>query len=190
MGTVIFPREYPDKPPSIYMTTPNGRFRTNTRLCLSMSDFHPELWNPLWRVGSILTGLLSFMVEESNTTGAVAASAAERRRLARASLATNAADPVFRALFPDLLPRCELTSAPESASVASHNPSPAVPAAAPAAAVAGPAIAAAPAVQAPPAVSGAAAADDGRRVRLVALTLAVAVLSVLLAALVSMQAGG
>lgn len=44
------------------MMTPSGRFQTDTRLCLSMSDFHPESWNPLWSVGSILMGLLSFMV--------------------------------------------------------------------------------------------------------------------------------
>lgn len=52
------------QPPAVYMLTPNGRFSTNTRLCLSMSDFHPETWNPLWSVGTILTGLLSFMVRQ------------------------------------------------------------------------------------------------------------------------------
>ncbi|KAK0597948.1 hypothetical protein LWI29_030116 [Acer saccharum] len=26
-----------------------------------MSDFHPESWNPMWSISSILTGLLSFM---------------------------------------------------------------------------------------------------------------------------------
>lgn len=33
--------EYPFKPPAIMMLTPSGRFATGTRLCLSMSDFHP-----------------------------------------------------------------------------------------------------------------------------------------------------
>lgn len=61
-GCLKFPPEYPMKPPSVYMTTPNGRFKTNQRLCLSMSDFHPETWNPMWSVSSILTGLYSFMV--------------------------------------------------------------------------------------------------------------------------------
>lgn len=61
-GTLLFPREFPFKPPSIYMMTPNGRFKTNTRLCLSISDFHPDTWNPAWSVATILTGLLSFMV--------------------------------------------------------------------------------------------------------------------------------
>ncbi|GKA97164.1 ubiquitin-conjugating enzyme E2 34-like protein [Tanacetum coccineum] len=61
-GKIKFPPEYPFKPPGISMTTPNGRFMTQKKICLSMSDFHPESWNPMWSVSSILTGLLSFMV--------------------------------------------------------------------------------------------------------------------------------
>jgi ubiquitin-conjugating enzyme E2 J2 len=47
------------------MTTPSGRFQPDTRLCLTMSDFHPSLWNPSWSVATILNGLLSFMVGEN-----------------------------------------------------------------------------------------------------------------------------
>ncbi|KAG8380222.1 hypothetical protein BUALT_Bualt07G0170900 [Buddleja alternifolia] len=64
-GKIKFPPEYPFKPPGITMTTPNGRFMTQKKICLSMSDFHPESWNPIWSVSSILTGLLSFMVSFS-----------------------------------------------------------------------------------------------------------------------------
>eukprot|EP00106_Octopus_bimaculoides_P020961 XP_014788403.1 PREDICTED: ubiquitin-conjugating enzyme E2 J2-like [Octopus bimaculoides] len=70
-GKLIFPREYPFKPPSIYMLTPSGRFKCNTRLCLSISDFHPDTWNPAWSVSTILTGLLSFMLEKSPTLGSL-----------------------------------------------------------------------------------------------------------------------
>lgn len=56
-GKLKFPPEYPLKPPSILMLTPSGRFKPNTRLCLSMSDFHPESWNPMWSVSTILMGL-------------------------------------------------------------------------------------------------------------------------------------
>jgi len=31
-GKVVFPNDYPFKPPSIYMLTPNGRFETGRRL--------------------------------------------------------------------------------------------------------------------------------------------------------------
>lgn len=99
-GVLTFPRDYPFRPPSIRMLTPNGRFQTNFRyliyifnldftficefildlalfplkskntkidifrfrLCLSISDYHPDTWNPAWTVSTILTGLLSFMV--------------------------------------------------------------------------------------------------------------------------------
>lgn len=44
VGRLRFPPEYPFKPPGIMMLTPNGRFKTGTRICLSMSDFHPETW--------------------------------------------------------------------------------------------------------------------------------------------------
>lgn len=43
-GRLVFPPEFPFKPPSIYMITPNGRFETDTRLCLSISDYHPDTW--------------------------------------------------------------------------------------------------------------------------------------------------
>lgn len=80
-GKIKFPDDYPFKPPSIYMLTPNGRFETDRRLCLSISDFHPESWIPTWSVASIINGVLSFMLEDAPTTGSVATSLAEKRRL-------------------------------------------------------------------------------------------------------------
>ena len=41
-GILKFPPEYPMRPPSVSMVTPSGRFETNTKICLSMSDFHRE----------------------------------------------------------------------------------------------------------------------------------------------------
>ncbi|XP_022631795.1 probable ubiquitin-conjugating enzyme E2 33 isoform X2 [Vigna radiata var. radiata] len=88
-GKIKFPPEYPYKPPGISMTTPNGRFMTQKKICLSMSDFHPESWNPMWSVSSILTGLLSFMMDNSPTTGSVNTTTAEKQRLAKSSLSFN-----------------------------------------------------------------------------------------------------
>jgi len=99
-GKLIFPPQYPYKPPSIMMTTPSGRFKTNTRLCLSMSDFHPETWNPLWSVSSILSGLLSFMLENARTYGSIESDDDTRRRYAAESLSFNLRDAQFNALFP------------------------------------------------------------------------------------------
>ena len=36
------------KPPNIIFLTPNGRFATNQKICLSISAYHPESWNPAW----------------------------------------------------------------------------------------------------------------------------------------------
>ncbi|KAF9930576.1 Ubiquitin-conjugating enzyme E2 6 [Mortierella antarctica] len=108
-GTLTFPADYPFKPPSIRMMTPNGRFQTNTRLCLSMSDFHPGTWNPSWSVSTILNGLLSFMSQDESTTGSIATSAYEKKVLALRSHAFNISEanrnfPHFKFIevFPEL----------------------------------------------------------------------------------------
>jgi len=100
-GKLVFPRDFPFKPPKIIMMTPNGRFKTHTRLCLSISDFHPDTWNPAWSVSTILTGLLSFMLEKSPTLGSIETSDFQKRQFAMRSLEFNVKDKVFCDLFPD-----------------------------------------------------------------------------------------
>lgn len=102
-GTLVFTQQYPFKPPSIYMLTPSGRFQTSRRLCLSISDYHPDEWNPAWSVSSILTGLLSFMLESSRALGSIETSYYEKLEFARQSLEFNLKDHNFTNLFPDLV---------------------------------------------------------------------------------------
>lgn len=101
-GKLQFPKDYPFKPPRIIMITPNGRFQINTRLCLSISDFHPDTWNPAWSVATILTGLLSFMVEKTATLGSIETPLETRKSLAIASWAFNLKDSTFCQLFPSM----------------------------------------------------------------------------------------
>lgn len=103
LGRLQFTDQYPYKPPAVYMCTPQGRFRCDVKLCLSMSDFHPESWNPLWSVGSVLTGLLSFMLGVEDTVGSINTADDEKRALARSSHAWNRRDATFRELFPDFI---------------------------------------------------------------------------------------
>mmetsp|Transcript_124778 Transcript_124778/g.216389 ORF Transcript_124778/g.216389 Transcript_124778/m.216389 type:complete len:712 (-) Transcript_124778:48-2183(-) len=105
-GKILFPPEYPLAPPALLMVTPSGRLETGKRLCLSMTDFHPESWNPAWSVETILVGLLSFFITDAESGyGAISASAERRKQFAQESWAANAASPEFRALFPRFLDR-------------------------------------------------------------------------------------
>ena len=78
-GSLIFPPDYPFAPPAIRMATPSGRFQPSTRLCLSISDFHPKSFNPAWEVSTILIGLLSFMTSDEMTTGSMRGTENERK---------------------------------------------------------------------------------------------------------------
>ncbi|WBW72477.1 ubiquitin conjugating enzyme E2 Ubc6 [Schizosaccharomyces osmophilus] len=103
-GTLIFPSEYPFKPPAIRMITPSGRFQTNTRLCLSFSDFHPKSWNPAWMVSTILVGLVSFMTSDEITTGGIVTPESTRKAYAKDTKRFNLMNnPKFVAVFPELL---------------------------------------------------------------------------------------
>ncbi|KAF5762943.1 putative ubiquitin-conjugating enzyme E2, ubiquitin-conjugating enzyme/RWD [Helianthus annuus] len=41
-GRIQLPSEYPFKPPSFMLLTPNGRYETQTKICLSISNHHPD----------------------------------------------------------------------------------------------------------------------------------------------------
>ncbi|KAG7193032.1 Ubiquitin-conjugating enzyme E2 6 [Scheffersomyces spartinae] len=102
-GILRFPKEYPFLPPSIIMITPLGRFQCNTRLCLLISDYHPDTWNPTWSVLTILVGLLSFMTGDETTMGSITTSDYTKIQLAQASKAWNCSENVrFRQQFPEL----------------------------------------------------------------------------------------
>jgi len=89
IGKLIFPSEYPMKGPSIHVLTPSGRFQINTKICMSMSDFHPESWNPMWSVATIIQGVQSFMASDELTTGGLKASEGDRKKFAKLSVPYN-----------------------------------------------------------------------------------------------------
>jgi len=85
-GRILLPAEYPFKPPHIMFLTPSGRFETNTKICLSFSAYHPELWQPAWGIRLILEALISFLPTPGDgAIGALDWSPAERKRLAKES---------------------------------------------------------------------------------------------------------
>lgn len=107
-GRILFPSEYPMKPPNILLLTvsctcafilfsrrikftiflfqiqPNGRFETNKKICLSISGHHPETWQPSWCVRTALLALIAFMPTPGNgTVGSLDYTKEERQMLAR-----------------------------------------------------------------------------------------------------------
>lgn len=100
-GVIMFPAEYPFKPPGIKMLTPSGRFYPDKKICFSMSDFHPGTWNPAWSVATICTGILSFMLSDEITTGSVTSTEQDKRVFAQRSHDWNIKQKRFIEAFPD-----------------------------------------------------------------------------------------
>ncbi|XBH85344.1 ubiquitin-conjugating enzyme E2 32-like [Triticum dicoccoides] len=60
-GRIQLPSDYPFKPPSFMLLTPSGRFEIQKKICLSISNYHPEHWQPSWSVRTALVALIAFM---------------------------------------------------------------------------------------------------------------------------------
>jgi len=85
-GRIIVPAEYPMKPPDIIVLTPNGRFEVGKKICLSISGFHPESWQPSWSIRTALLAIIGFMpTPGQGTIGSLDYPSDERQRLARRS---------------------------------------------------------------------------------------------------------
>jgi ubiquitin-conjugating enzyme E2 J1 len=65
-GRIEFSYDYPFKPPDIYFLTPNGRYETNTKICLSITTYHPEEWKPAWTARAMLEALISTFPEKDD----------------------------------------------------------------------------------------------------------------------------
>lgn len=85
-GRIVLPADYPMKPPSIILLTPNGRFETNKKICLSISGHHPESWQPSWSIRTALLAIIGFMpTSGKGAIGALDYTTKERKVLARKS---------------------------------------------------------------------------------------------------------
>ncbi|KAJ8397624.1 hypothetical protein AAFF_G00436230 [Aldrovandia affinis] len=79
-GRIVLPPEYPMKPPSIILLTPNGRFEVGKKICLSISGHHPETWQPSWST------IIGFMpTKGEGAIGSLDYTPEERRALAKKS---------------------------------------------------------------------------------------------------------
>ncbi|KAG5440462.1 hypothetical protein PCK2_000490, partial [Pneumocystis canis] len=91
-GKIFLPAEYPFRPPSFRFCHENGRFavkntRVNKEICLNISSFHEELWQPVWGIHTALISLSNFMLTKckegrEGQIGGLDFSEKERRRIA------------------------------------------------------------------------------------------------------------
>ena len=86
MGRVDFPEEYPKYAPNIKMITENGRFAKNGQICMSVTGFHGDEWNSIWKATSIIQGLVSMYSEgESENINWINRSKAQIKSVAKNS---------------------------------------------------------------------------------------------------------
>ncbi|XP_034755829.1 ubiquitin-conjugating enzyme E2 J1 [Etheostoma cragini] len=85
-GRIVLPPEYPMKPPSIILLTPNGRFEVGKKICLSISGHHPETWQPSWSIRTALIAIIGFMpTKGEGAIGSLDYTPEERKALAKKS---------------------------------------------------------------------------------------------------------
>ncbi|GJQ79060.1 hypothetical protein Trydic_g216 [Trypoxylus dichotomus] len=79
-GRILLPTQYPMQPPNIILLTPNGRFEVNKKICLSISGYHPESWQPSWSIRTALLALIAFMpTPAAGTVGSLDYTPEERK---------------------------------------------------------------------------------------------------------------
>lgn len=82
-GRILLPAEYPFKPPNIVFLTKNGRFDLGVKICLSISAYHEESWQPAWGIRTMLEAIISFLPSEgAGAIGALDWTKEERQKLA------------------------------------------------------------------------------------------------------------
>ena len=90
IGVILIPPEYPQKAPDFMMLTPNGRFATNKKICLTNSGYHSESWSPIWNIRLQLLGFISIMADDStNGISHIKESPESRKQKAKQSVDYN-----------------------------------------------------------------------------------------------------
>ena len=87
---IKLPDDYPHSPPVISCDTPNGRFKTGTNICLSISHYHSETWSPLITIEKVIYSVISaFFDKRIKGIGSIDSSPQETKELAQKSAAYN-----------------------------------------------------------------------------------------------------
>ena len=102
-GKIHLDEQYPLKPPNFYFITPNGRFKTNMKICTTFSAYHQETYTSTWNIMTMMEGMISFMTDLNPDAGvgSINTTQEERQTLAKNSMEWNKANEIFQRIFPD-----------------------------------------------------------------------------------------
>ena len=86
IGKIVHSNKYPTEPPDYYMLTPNGRFSTNQKICVTTSSYHKSEWSSTWNIKTILIGFYSIWLDDvEHGISHIKCSKLEREQLANNS---------------------------------------------------------------------------------------------------------
>ena len=112
-GRLLLPPDYPFKPPSVIFMTPNGRFQTGVKICLSITGYHPEYWQPAWGIRTGLMAIISMLPQKDpSSIGSITCSDSDIRIFASRSreyICPNCFDS-NRSIWAGSLPACSIDS--------------------------------------------------------------------------------
>ena len=90
IGKIILSKNYPFSPPDFMFLTPNGRFEVNRKICLSITGFHSDEWNPTITISGMLVQLYTVFEKDIDVGLAhIKRSKNERSDLANKSIEFN-----------------------------------------------------------------------------------------------------
>ena len=83
IGKIQHSPNYPEGAPDFFFFTPNGRFDTGKKICLSNSGYHQSEWTCAWNVRTMIIGIMSIMLDDKeHGISHICRSKAEREMLA------------------------------------------------------------------------------------------------------------
>ena len=86
-GYFVLPPDYPLSPPDIYYLNENGRYKINTKICMTITSYHKEAWTPAWTLRTMMEAVNAYFILEDNGIGSIKESDAIRREKAQKSRA-------------------------------------------------------------------------------------------------------
>jgi ubiquitin-conjugating enzyme E2 J2 len=91
IGKIIVPSDYPKNPGDFYLLTPNGRFMTNNKICMSNTSYHKDQWAAAgWNIERMVQGIISMFYNlEEHGISFITTEESEKLKLRDESIAYN-----------------------------------------------------------------------------------------------------